>query len=296
MVAPFSPGRAAHARPVLVHSIPREQIVPAIASEWIPRDKSEELLREARETTLDKVAHLAHGEARAVVEIGEPHRVLLEQAEDPKVGMILLGAADRNEDRPRWLGGTADRVLRKAACPVLIVRQAVKHPPARVVFPVDLSALSADAFRSGLELLAELGWSQGAHLTALYVESPPVAPLPVELLTANGPLRELERFVHRHRPAGRPEVETKGRQGEAREPILRGLEECDAGLVVLGTHGRGGFERLLLGSVASDLIRTSPCDVLVLPPAEAARTRVLAWNRRPGMRRSDEEQGAQFFG
>jgi hypothetical protein len=41
---------------------------------------------------------------------------------------------------------------------------------------------------------------------------------------------------------------------------------------VLGTHGQGGFERFLLGSVASDVLRTAPCSVLLVPPHTAPAT------------------------
>ncbi len=39
--------------------------------------------------------------------------------------------------------------------------------------------------------------------------------------------------------------------------------------MILGTHGHGGFERFLLGSVASDMAGQAPCNVLVIPPREA---------------------------
>lgn len=47
------------------------------------------------------------------------------------------------------LGSTADRVLRKASCPVLIVRGELPVPPRRVLAPVDPSTLSGDSFRCG---------------------------------------------------------------------------------------------------------------------------------------------------
>jgi hypothetical protein len=49
--------------------------------------------------------------------------------------------------------------------------------------------------------------------------------------------------------------------------ILAELDQLSAGLVILGTHGRSGFDRLLLGSIASTVLRQAPCSVLIIPPA-----------------------------
>ncbi len=60
------------------------------------------------------------------------------------------------------------------------------------------------------------------------------------------------------------------RRGEyAADAILRQRDELDAGLVVVGTHGRRGVRRLLIGSVAEEVVRRAPCPVLVVPNASA---------------------------
>ena len=59
------------------------------------------------------------------------------------------------------------------------------------------------------------------------------------------------------------------RIGEIRKEILHEIDEQHSDLLVLGTHGRSGFERFLLGSVASDMAGQAPCHVLIIPPREA---------------------------
>jgi universal stress protein A len=54
------------------------------------------------------------------------------------------------------------------------------------------------------------------------------------------------------------------RTGDAREVILGACEEVGADLVIMGTHGRRGFTRALLGSVAESVVRTAPCPVLTI--------------------------------
>ncbi|HEX9641940.1 MAG TPA: universal stress protein, partial [Candidatus Krumholzibacteria bacterium] len=62
------------------------------------------------------------------------------------------------------------------------------------------------------------------------------------------------------------------RTGLPRQEILSELEKAPADLVILGTHGRSGFERLLMGSVAADVVRQASVSVLVVPPAQARET------------------------
>lgn len=52
--------------------------------------------------------------------------------------------------------------------------------------------------------------------------------------------------------------------GDARDCILEAAEELDADLIVMGTHGRRGISRALLGSVAEDVVRRAPCPVLTV--------------------------------
>jgi glycine betaine transporter len=54
------------------------------------------------------------------------------------------------------------------------------------------------------------------------------------------------------------------RTGDARDLIVRACEEVGADLIVMGTHGRRGVSRALLGSVAESVLRTAPCPVLTI--------------------------------
>ncbi len=71
------------------------------------------------------------------------------------------------------------------------------------------------------------------------------------------------------------DTETSVRGGQAAREILAAVEDQAADLLVIGTHGRGGVEHLLLGSVAEKLVRRAPCPVMVVPPAANPETGVL---------------------
>jgi nucleotide-binding universal stress UspA family protein len=200
-----------------------------------------------------------------------PHRAVVEEAGRLGAGLVVVGATRRG----RGLGSTAERVVRKAWCPVLVVRAGMALPPRRVVAPVDLSELSGRGFRDGLELVRALGDGHTAvvALFAVGYLDPPAAEMRREgfgedemVARARG---RLDAFVAAHGPEGLA-IESRVVCGPAAEEVLRAAREQPTDLIAMATHGRGGFERLLLGSVAGAVVREAPCSVLLLPP-QAAR-------------------------
>ncbi|HEX7184820.1 MAG TPA: universal stress protein [Thermoanaerobaculia bacterium] len=200
---------------------------------------------------------------------GAPHRVLCGLAEELDADLLLISATVGGRLH-RMLGSTADRIIRRASCPVLVLRGELPVPPRRVLAPVDVSSLSGDAFRIGLERLRELRGGEATEIEALFVLSviqrqvaPQFTPEQVDRFAAE----ELERFVERHAGGAAPRVQRKVRTGNTREQILEEIGEARPDLVLVGTHGLGGFDRVVIGSVAADVIRESPCSVLVMPAA-----------------------------
>lgn len=199
---------------------------------------------------------------------GAPHRVLGDRAAELGAGLLVVGATAGGAIH-RLLGSTADRVIRRAACPVLVVRGELPMPPARVLAPVDLSPLAAAAFRTGVERLGELPGA-APEIEALFVlspiqrqVSPQFTPEQVDRFAED----ELERFVTAHAgDAARGRVRRQVRVGTAREEILAEIEARKPDLVLLGTHGLGGFDRFVIGSIAADVVREARCSVLVIPP------------------------------
>jgi nucleotide-binding universal stress UspA family protein len=75
-----------------------------------------------------------------------------------------------------------------------------------------------------------------------------------------------------HERALGDDVELRVEVGDAPERITAVCTELDASFVVLGSHGRGGVRKLVLGSVSSKVATTAPCPVVIVPPRVAART------------------------
>ncbi len=146
----------------------------------------------------------------------------------------------------------------------------IKH----VLCPVDFSEFSRHAF--GRAVAVARGF--GADLTVLHV-LPVASPVPALPYGPEGPgpfgfepvdraraLAELSQFLGSEHSAGvRVDYEAVESPAVYKE-ILQQTSRLSADLVVVGTHGRTGFDHLLLGSVAERILRTSRVPVLVVPP------------------------------
>lgn len=268
--------RATGARLHLVHAAEMQPITAELQGDWltptlresIAAEREKELHGQVRRCGLDATEVAS---ARAVIDA--PHRALLRAARETRAQLIVIGPTTHTGRLGRLFGSTADRVTRQATCPVLVVRGDLPIPPRNVVAPVDLSSLSADALRCGLDLLGQLGGREVSTLEVVFALEldprhvpAPFTPAQMERFAGE----ELARFVAEHGGSrgGAPlAAHRRVLRGEARREILGHLEEVEADLVMLGTHGHGGAERLLLGSVASEVAREARVSVLLIPPA-----------------------------
>lgn len=147
----------------------------------------------------------------------------------------------------------------------------------RILCPTDFSEFSARALRRG----ARLGSWFDARVTALHVIPPspwlvdaaytPEMPVSAELLRARRAHeeKELARSIAPLLDEGAP-IETRLAVGEPWREIQAEAEALPADLVVMGTHGRSGFQHLLLGSVTEKVLRRAPCPVLTIGATETA--------------------------
>ena len=146
----------------------------------------------------------------------------------------------------------------------------IKH----VLCPVDFSEFSRHAF--GRAVAVARGY--GADVTVLHVLPVPSAvpalpygpegpgPFGFEAVDRARALAELSQFLRAEHSAGVPVHYETAESPAVHKEILQQTSRISADLVVMGTHGRSGFDHLLLGSVAEKTLRTSRVPVLVVPP------------------------------
>jgi nucleotide-binding universal stress UspA family protein len=148
----------------------------------------------------------------------------------------------------------------------------------RILCPVDFS----DASRHALDHAVMIaGWYR-ARIVALHVRhpafliEPPIlfAEPAVQVDTIDDVETRLQQWVSPVRAAGIDcdVLTVEGANTAAR--IVQHVATLEADLIVMGTHGRSGFERLLLGSVAERVVRTAPCPVVTVPPPSVVTSKL----------------------
>src|SRR5262249_53448396 len=130
--------------------------------------------------------------------------------------------------------------------------------------PTDFSQPCEEAFR----VVCALAKDQSARVIVVHVAvAPPVAPIhmPAPPLPREDPRAKLDEMLGRFRAlAPESQVDHRLEQGDAATRIVDAAQETQCDLIVMGTHGRTGLGRVLVGSVAEQVLRTAPCPVVTV--------------------------------
>jgi nucleotide-binding universal stress UspA family protein len=205
------------------------------------------------------------------IESGDAFVRILDLATSIDASVIVIGSTSRPEDAIIPLGSTAERVVRQADIPVLIARPSPDNGP--IIAATDLSEASEPALIAG-EAEAK---ARNVAFTALTVVD---ADTELQALSIIAPYSKrasealLEGFDRLVAAADVKLTELLTRLGiQARRDVRTGVastligrhaRQTGASLVVIATRGSTGFTRVLVGSVAETVTRSSPCSVLVV--------------------------------
>lgn len=267
-----------NARLILQHSLPG-QAMKRLHDRLLHGDvQTEAQLRahyaESLHQQADDLAARWKIEVTPVLTVGQPHREITRVERENKVDLVVLGAMGEHPTREFFLGSTAERVVREAAVPVLVVRKAPGETYRRVLAALDLS-LHAPGVAQLARRIAPT-----AHLTLAHAFE---VPFEGKLQFAGVSEADIQRFRQEERRAALAALQTLARKmaegpdirvelgmPEAALPALVG--EMAADLMVVGKHGKSEVIDLLLGSMTKHLLREVPCDVLVAPLLQAGGT------------------------
>lgn len=146
-------------------------------------------------------------------------------------------------------------------------------PFRKILVPVDFSTHSARA----VQVAAELARRYEGSVDLVHVFDPMAYPLPDGYVMFTRPQldemfarfdAELANYQQAAHAAGASRVQSHVRQGPCAAEICEFAREGGFDLIVMGTHGRRGLNRLLLGSVAERVLRMASCPVLTLRAEE----------------------------
>ena len=205
-----------------------------------------------------------------IVEEGTPQALILQTAEEWMADLIITGSHGQTSASEVLLGSVTDSVLRHAHCPVLIVRPG--QTTRRIVAGTDLSdpalpalkAAADEAIRVGGQLTVvhclDLVWSPAAYPAMAFGGAP--------FNVSGEKMEELQRIATERLEDSLKQLHVAGEAvvttGSAGTSLVDVAKERKADLLVVGTIGRTGLRRALLGSVAETVAREAPCSVLVV--------------------------------
>ena len=145
----------------------------------------------------------------------------------------------------------------------------------RIILAVDDSPCS----KAAVEFVRRTSWQKDARIIVVTAVATPLPAL--SLVDAGGHLLDAEMLEASRRGARDMvtriqqdlrdldlPIQTEVALGDPREVILRVAQEQNADLIVVGSHGRSGIPKLLMGSVASHVVTHAPCNVLVVKTSD----------------------------
>jgi nucleotide-binding universal stress UspA family protein len=229
----------------------------------------------SRDSGLCAELHLENGPAWAAVSA---------LASESDMGLIVLGAQGNGFLSQPLVGSTVSRILHTSRKPVLVVKRPPRDAYSRVLVAADFSPVSEATVRLAHAI------APGAEIILMHAFEEPIFEETLEY--GDGGEQITERYRERaHRELQQlaaaaglsaSEFSVLVIRGDAKREIIANMDKFGCDLVVMGKHGSGVIDELLLGSVANRVLTDSQNDVLIVVD-----------EREPDLWRYTEERGAK---
>jgi nucleotide-binding universal stress UspA family protein len=256
---------------ILLHAlnVPRPaypMMMPEVADELY--NSLERSMREDGERLLDRVQSLLPlhaGPSAKRLEVGSPAEIIVTMAEQEHVDLIVMGARGVGPVKERLLGSVSHRILTLAPCAKLIVNgpiKAMKQVLLPLQGPFDMEA--------AIRFLQLRPFHEPVEISLLTVLPSVRPPWPVEAATAEQLEERALQSAHDFINDAATRLQGLGYRARGRavlgtpsDMILREAGSSRSDLILMGSRGRHGVTRFVLGSVAHAVLHKMPCPVLV---------------------------------
>jgi nucleotide-binding universal stress UspA family protein len=262
----------------VLHVVPALENAPATGRSGPIGESSQPTSRDAVDSEIRRALESAGATSlnpTVLAQAGHAHEVIVHRAQAQPADLLVMGTHGRSGFNRLLLGSVAEKVLRRAPCPVLTVPAAAPAMTAarvafkRIVCAIDYSPSALKALQYALEL----GRQGGGCVTVLYA---------LEYLDPEEPCEHVDFDIRKHRqhfidharrrlhaqlaqePTTWCEIEELVAIDRAYKAILRTAAASKADLIVMGAQGTGGVELTLYGSNTQNVLRASSCPVLTV--------------------------------
>lgn len=250
-----------HSKVIPIHVLPDD----------IVNEKVKLLLDETAMKKLEETAERIKNEGvevgKPILEYGSPHEGIVQAAIGINANFILIGSGESAKEERFQLGTTTERIIQKSEKPVYVVKEGVPLNIQSILCPVDFSETSKRALKNAITMARRFK----AELKILSV---------CELQGSTWFTSEKDRKEENENRCARHKARfdkfleefnlsdldwsKEIRKGNPAEEILSTISEKMVDLLVMGTLGRTGLDRLIIGSVTEKVVREVPCSFLTL--------------------------------
>jgi nucleotide-binding universal stress UspA family protein len=254
----------------LAHFGPVEEVVLVHATA-LPDLDHPMITPELRDSVLQEVEAMplipeGSGSVQRIHQIGTPSQVILDTAKSAQADLIVLGARGLSPVKELVLGSVSHRVLLHASCSTLIIKTPLENLH-HILVPIE----GVEDAERIMTFFDKLQIPYPIHLTFMTVWPQPRLPWPVTL----GQSQLLEERALEHAQEMVEHIASQFKKGNRQtssviglgDPAFAILEQAQTlqpNLLMVGSHGRKGMTRFLLGSVSHKLVHQAQCPVLVV--------------------------------
>lgn len=218
----------------------------------------QELLAEAKQLADDNGVHVLTN-----LEQGEPFERIVHVAEDENCDLIVMGRSGLSHLERELMGGVTARVIGHTRKHVLVVPEKAHLDLSNILVATDGSANSEAALSHAMTTAGEYG-SKLSVVTVVHTNEEMIAMAPEHIQKMVNEVDTYHKEVEANAAQNDIRVETYIREGEPHAQIVDIAGEIGASIIIMGTHGRKGLSRLLMGSVTERTIGYADCPVMVI--------------------------------
>ncbi len=254
-----------HSEILLIHVLPDD----------INDEKVKSLLGETATEKLEETGRLIKDKGvevkKTMLKFGSSYEIIPEVAEKERVNLILIGSGETLAGETFKLGTNAHRIIQRSEQPVYVVKEGSFEMKKRILCPVDFSSNSKRALNNAVTMSrrfeAELFIVNVMELSLVKWFVGEKGAEADQALRREQQQERLDRFLEDVNLVGLT-CHQEIRVGEASEEILKAISENDIDLLLMGTAGKTGLSRLVIGSVTEKVTREVPCSFVTLKSAD----------------------------
>lgn len=214
---------------------------------------------------------------RTIVEHGQPVEKIVQRANEEEFNLVLVGSGNSDEKEQFKLGINAEKLIRFSDIPLWVVKSNGKPEVSNILCPVDFSDPSRRALKNAI-LLSDK-FKATLRILGVYEPVSNISKrLSINLDKENAHLlkvfeEKMDEFIRPFELNGIDHV-IEIQSGSAHERILHAIDQHGCDLLVMGTNGRTGFSRFMMGSVTEKVTRKVPCSFITTKTVDIFKLRI----------------------